>query len=82
MAIGDVIMKKANLQEAKAQLSKLIKLASQGEEVIICNAGKPVARLIPFEQKKSKRMPGGWEGKVKISENFDQIPEKFMKNFN
>lgn len=74
-------MKKANLHEAKTQLSKLVELATQGEEVVICKAGKPVARLIPYEQKKGQRHPGGWEGKVKISDDFDELPDNFKRHF-
>ncbi len=32
---------KVNLPEAKSQLSRLAELAWQGEEVVICRAGKP-----------------------------------------
>jgi prevent-host-death family protein len=59
-------MKKANLHEAKTNLSKLVELAMQGEEIIICKAGHPVARLVAINATKKKRKPGGWVGKVKI----------------
>ena len=74
-------MKKANLHEAKTQLSKLVELARRNGEVIICKAGTPVAKLIPIKEKKTKRIPGGWEGKVKISPDFDKIPDSFLKKF-
>ncbi len=38
-------MKFVNTHEAKTQLSKLIAAVRAGEEVVICQAGKPVARL-------------------------------------
>ena len=74
-------MKKANLHEAKTNLSKLVELAAQGQEVIICKAGHPIAKLVAFRQKKGKRKPGAWEGKVTIEKDFDKLPEKFMKYF-
>ena len=74
-------MKKANLHEAKTQLSKLVELAGQGEDVVICKAGKPVARLIAYEQKKMKRVPGILKGKIKISADFDELPDDFKKYF-
>ena len=37
-------MKTANINEAKAKLSELVKAATEGEEVVICRAGKPVVR--------------------------------------
>jgi prevent-host-death family protein len=42
----DLAMKQVNILEAKNQLSKLIKAAQAGEEVIIANRGKPVVRLV------------------------------------
>jgi prevent-host-death family protein len=36
-----------NILEAKNRLSKLIKAAQTGEEVIIANRGEPVVRLVP-----------------------------------
>ncbi len=41
-------MRYVNTHEAKTQLSKLIAAARAGEEIIICQAGKPVARLAPY----------------------------------
>jgi prevent-host-death family protein len=39
---------KVNILDAKSQLSKLIKFAHAGKEVIIANRGQPVARLLPI----------------------------------
>ena len=50
-----------NILEAKNQLSKLVKAAAAGEEVVIASNGKPVARLVPVE---GPRKLGGW-GKLK-----------------
>lgn len=74
-------MKKANLHEAKTNLSKLVDLAIQGEEVIICKAGHPVARLVAIDTQTKKRKPGGWEGQVKIKKDFDTLPQDFMEYF-
>lgn len=71
-------MKKSNLHEAKANLSKLVDLALKGEEVIICKAGEPVAKLVAYKQNKKTRTPGAWEGKVKIEKDFDSLPDDFM----
>ena len=46
-----------NILEAKNQLSRLIKSAQQGEEVVIANRGEPVARLVPAER--SPTAPAG-----------------------
>lgn len=43
-------MTKANVHEAKTNLSKLIEQALNGEEVVIAKAGKPLVRLIPVRE--------------------------------
>jgi len=40
-----------NVHQAKAQFSKLLDLAQEGEEVLIVRNGKPVAELIPARRK-------------------------------
>ncbi len=57
-------MKYVNTHEAKSQLSKLIAAARDGEEIVICQAGKPVARLTTFEPVRKKPRLGMWEGKA------------------
>lgn len=74
-------MKRSNLHEAKTNLSKLIEYVLKGEEVIICKAGKPVAKLVKFEGRKEPRKPGAWKGKVKISKDFDKLSKEFMEYF-
>ncbi len=38
-----------NMHEAKSQLSRLVALTQQGEDVTICNDGKPVAKLVAIK---------------------------------
>lgn len=38
-----------NTQEAKTQLSRLLKSVDEGEEVVIANRGVPLAKLIKYE---------------------------------
>ncbi len=64
-------MKYVNTHEAKSQLSKLIAAAQKGEEVVICQAGKPVARLTAFEPERKIPQLGIWEGKVKFEPGWD-----------
>jgi prevent-host-death family protein len=40
-----------NIYEAKTHLSALVEQAAQGEEIVIAKAGKPMARLVPLEQR-------------------------------
>jgi len=70
-----------NISEAKAQLSALVEKAMAGEEIIIGKAGKPVAKLIRYERSEEPRRPGALKGKIKIAEDFDDLPEDIARAF-
>ncbi len=71
-----------NLYEAKTALSNLVDRASEGEEIVIAKAGKPLAKLVPFRKARPVRQPGGWEGQVWISDDFDDpLPEDLLAAF-
>lgn len=74
-------MKVANIHEAKTQLSKLVERALQGEEVVIARAGKPAVRLVPVRESVKRRKGGQWKGKVRIAEDFDDLPEDIARAF-
>ena len=59
-----------NIQIAKKNLSRLIKKALAGEEVIIACGSKHVARLVPIAETKKKRHPGSMKGKLSIGPEF------------
>ena len=76
-------MQITNISEAKATLSYLIKKVQETDEpVIIGKAGEPVAILSAYKKSSSPRQLGGsWEGKVKISSDFDKIDEGIIDSF-
>jgi prevent-host-death family protein len=74
-------MKLFNLHQAKAHLSSLVQKAASGEEIVLCKAGKPLARLIKYEQPITPRKPGLWKGKVVILEDFDTLPDNVLNAF-
>jgi len=74
-------MMTVNVYEAKTRLSQLLDLAASGEEVIIARAGRPMAKLIPYHVNQQERKPGYWKGKVKISKDFDELPEDLSQAF-
>lgn len=51
-------MRHVNVLEAKTQLSALLREVASGDEVIITNHGRPVARLSNVEVKRSPRVYG------------------------
>lgn len=68
-------MRITNISEAKAQLSALVEQVLAGHEVVIGKAGKPVAKLVPFERPREPRRPGALRGKIRIGEDFDSLPD-------
>lgn len=63
------------IHKAKTNLSRLIKKASAGEEVIIARDDKPVVRLVPIAGAKGKRQPGALKGKLYVGpEFFEPLP--------
>ena len=74
-------MQITNITEAKAQLSALIEKVVHGEEVIIGKAGKPVARLVPFERLSRPREPGALRGRIVIAGDFDDLPDDLKQAF-
>jgi prevent-host-death family protein len=74
-------MEIANIHEAKTQLSKLVERALEGEEVIIARGGKPMVRLVPIRDHDTPRKGGQWKGKVRIAEDFDELPEDIARAF-
>jgi prevent-host-death family protein len=70
-----------NISEAKAQLSALIEKVMAGQEVIIGKAGKPVAKLVRYERSEKPRQPGALRGKIRIGDDFDELPMDIAKAF-
>ena len=74
-------MQITNMHEAEPQLARLIEQVLQGEEIVIGQAGKPVARLIPYEQTLRPRKGGQWRGRVQIAADFDTLPKDLESAF-
>jgi prevent-host-death family protein len=66
-----------SIGEAKTQLSKLVRQAEEGEEVILRRGSIPVARLVPLTRagEAIKRAPGRMRGRVSVPEDYDEWPE-------
>lgn len=73
-------MKQYNIAEAKSHFSELVKLALQGEEVLIARDNKPLLKLIPLDTPLKKRTPGTAKGQVlSVAPDFDELPEDFKE---
>ena len=65
------------VREAKTNLSKLLRKAARGEEVVIARGKKPVDKLVAVSPKKKKRVPGRWKGKIWYTPDaFDPLSKK------
>ena len=69
------------IHEAKTHFSKLVKRAAAGEEIVVNNFGKPVAKIVPYTQSRVAREPGLLAGKIRIKPGFDEVPEGFHEAF-
>ena len=72
---------KVNMHEAKSQLSRLGRLAWEGEEVVIAKAGEPWLRLEPYRERRARRRLGVWKGQVRIAPDFDETPREVIDSF-
>ena len=70
-----------NMHEAKTHLSRLVERAAHGEDVVIAKAGRPVARLVPYDESSEPRKPGAWKGRVWIAPDFDELPPELLAAF-
>ncbi len=69
-----------NIHYAKTNLSRLLEAVSEGEEVVISRAGRPVARLVPFAA--PTRGLGMDVGLVTIGADFDApLPPEVLSDF-
>ncbi len=73
-------MNVVNTHEAKTHLSKLLEKVSQGKEIIIANAGTPIARLVPYSRRKTRK-PGIAKGRI-TSKFFEPLSEAELKAWN
>lgn len=72
--------KPVNIHEAKTHLSRLIERVEAGEEITLARAGRPVARIVPFEARRQPRIPGLWRGRVVIHAGFDDPLDDFEES--
>ncbi|HXA51496.1 MAG TPA: type II toxin-antitoxin system prevent-host-death family antitoxin [Candidatus Acidoferrum sp.] len=63
-----------DISEAKAELSALIEEVQRGCEVVIANAGKPVAKLVAYRGLSRPPKPGSMAGEIEIGPDFDSLP--------
>lgn len=67
-----------DLADAAEQLPRLVDRAAAGAEIVIGQAGRPVARLVPLAKRAAPRPLGLYAGQVEAGPDFDDpLPEGF-----
>ncbi len=70
--------KNVTIEEADGHLGDLIKLAEQGEDVVIVQNSQPKARLVPVRSVTGARVFGQYHGKIAVKTDFDApLPDDF-----
>ncbi|MGH6921951.1 MAG: type II toxin-antitoxin system Phd/YefM family antitoxin [Geminicoccaceae bacterium] len=70
-----------DLDDEKADLSTLIERVRLGEEIVITEAGEPVARLVAEHSRKPRR-PGSAKGQFVMHDSFDDpLPDDLLDLF-
>jgi prevent-host-death family protein len=71
-----------NVYEAKSRLSALLNEVEHGSSVIIARAGRPIARLVPYEPDvRPPRVPGSMAGKIWMAPDIDAVDEEIAHEF-
>jgi prevent-host-death family protein len=65
------------IDRAQKDLPELIRRARDGEEIIITDDDRPVARLEPLAAVGKERKPGRWKGRFTVPERlFEPLTEE------
>jgi prevent-host-death family protein len=72
---------RVGVHEAKTRLSELLRLVDSGQEVEIARGGDPVAKLVPFHPRETRRL-GLDQGVYTVPDDFDApLPTDVLENF-
>ena len=77
-------MKSIQVGQFKAELSSILEQVQKAGETFVIEFGKKhkkVAMLVPYEENKKVRKFGQLEGKITISENFDDESKEINEMF-
>lgn len=75
-------MESVNIHYCKTNLSRLLTRVELGEEIVISNRGKPIAKLVPFSTSLDRRASLGQDkGKFVVPDDFNALPEEILSAF-
>lgn len=70
-----------SIADAKAHFSAIVDQASGGKVFVICRAGRPLVTVAQYVAPSHKRRPDTLRGKIKMTDDFDAMPEGFAEAF-
>ncbi len=74
-------MATVSIHEAKTHLSRLLQRVAAGEEIIIARRDRPIARLVPIQDRPSFT-PGQFAGRIRVGDDFDDpLPDEILDAF-
>jgi prevent-host-death family protein len=71
-------METFNIHYAKTHLSRLIERAAKGEAFVIAKAGRPLVKVVPYEEApvREPQPIGFMKGKIRVPDDFDTMGQK------
>lgn len=67
----NMVMKRINIHEAKANLSRYLRESREGETIVVCRRNEPVAEIRPIPAPERRPRPVGLErGSFKVTAAF------------
>lgn len=63
--------KPIDLDQAQRRLKELVEKAGRGEEVVLTESGKPVAKIVSLSSGTVKRRFGSARGLLRVHDDFD-----------
>ncbi|MCB2055649.1 MAG: type II toxin-antitoxin system prevent-host-death family antitoxin [Geminicoccaceae bacterium] len=70
------------IDRGRVDLADLLARLKRGEEIVLAEDGKPLARMSPLRDSPSRRRFGSARGQIEIGEDFDEpLPEALLRGF-
>lgn len=70
------------MHQAKTNLSRLIREAQKGKEVVITRGKEPVAKIVPINKTAKKRMPDMFKGQLwSAPDAFDPLTDEELREW-
>jgi antitoxin (DNA-binding transcriptional repressor) of toxin-antitoxin stability system len=77
------VVKRANIHDAKTNLSRYLAELAPGEPLVLCNRNRPVAELRLLRQKTSRKPRlGAAKGEFEVPDSFfEPLPDELLRAF-